>query len=743
MMAQPELRPEAPPAYADHWQHLTDELQWLDLLLQRQVAVFRAQTQSVQRLAVNRQVCITHEEIDSLLGNEKSPAIETREADGIHRRLERLQHRIQARIAASLEPGVFLPLVQLARTFGLSPFEMQTLVICLAPELRRKYDRLYAYLQDDITRKKPSIDLVLTLLCPTEIERWQARTAFSAHAPLLRAGMVHTVADLQSPSGSSDLGRFLRLDGRILNYLLGNNQLDEQLARLAAVHRPGPGLEQVLVEPAAKAQMARILQRYFLDQAAAQRRVVVYLHGPAGVGKRGLALAACAQLHCPLFYLDLELLLAREPEAETLLRLAFREGLLLQATIFLDHLDCLLGEEPKAKVILKLLSQVMADYGWLVFLAGAKPWNPGSLFEQMAFQAIALPLPDVPLREAAWSQVLARSYPTAEADWAGQLANQFRLTPGQIRAATALAEGQSDEINGRPNISLIDLYAACRHQSNQKLSELAVKIEPRYGWRDLVLPEDKAAQLKEICSQARHRYRVFGEWGFDRKLSHGKGLSVLFSGPPGTGKTMAAEVIVHDLQVDLYKVDLSGVVSKYIGETEKNLSRIFQEAETGNAILFFDEADALFGKRTEVSDAHDRYANIETSYLLQKMEEYEGIVILATNLRENMDEAFTRRLRFIVEFPFPDESSRLLIWKTHFPAEAPVSAAIDYEFLARKFQIAGGNIKNIVLNAAFYAAENGGEIGMESILRGAKREFEKVGKLWNELSLPAPKGRTG
>jgi SpoVK/Ycf46/Vps4 family AAA+-type ATPase len=191
--------------------------------------------------------------------------------------------------------------------------------------------------------------------------------------------------------------------------------------------------------------------------------------------------------------------------------------------------------------------------------------------------------------------------------------------------------------------------------------------------------------------------------------------------------------------LDLYKVDLSGVVSKYIGETEKNLSKIFKEAETSNAILFFDEADALFGKRTEVSDAHDRYANIETSYLLQKMEEYEGVVILATNLRENMDEAFTRRIRFIVEFPFPDVASRLRIWSTHFPKEAPLSDEIDYQFLSKQFQVAGGNIKNIVLNSAFLAAQDGGTIDMEHILRGAKREFEKIGKLWNESNQPAEK----
>jgi SpoVK/Ycf46/Vps4 family AAA+-type ATPase len=281
-------------------------------------------------------------------------------------------------------------------------------------------------------------------------------------------------------------------------------------------------------------------------------------------------------------------------------------------------------------------------------------------------------------------------------------------------------------------LTLGGLYRACRLQSSQMLNEMAVKIEPHYGWDDIVLPEDKVDHLREICDQVRHHYRVFDTWGFCKKLSHGKGLSVLFTGSPGTGKTMAAEVLAHDLGLDLYKVDLSCVVSKYIGETEKNLARIFTDAQASNAILFFDEADALFGKRTEVSDAHDRYANIETSYLLQQMEEYEGIVILATNLRENMDEAFTRRIRFVVEFPFPNEANRLRIWQAHFPAEAPISPEIDYGYLAREFQVAGGNIKNIVLNAAFLAAADGGTIGMRQILQGTRREFEKVGKLWKE-----------
>jgi SpoVK/Ycf46/Vps4 family AAA+-type ATPase len=344
----------------------------------------------------------------------------------------------------------------------------------------------------------------------------------------------------------------------------------------------------------------------------------------------------------------------------------------------------------------------------------------------------------VPVRKAVWEKGLQNQVPEA-GPWAAQLASQFRLTPGQTHDALEFAGNECAMRDGQREIDLADLYRACRHQSNQKLGELAVKIEPHYGWEDLVLPDDKVVHLKEICSQVKHCYRVFGEWGFDNKLSYGKGLSMLFSGSPGTGKTLAAQVIASELQLDLYKIDLSGVVSKYIGETEKNLAKIFQEAETSNAILFFDEADALFGKRTEVSDAHDRYANIETSYLLQKMEEYEGVVIMATNLCENMDDAFTRRIRFIVEFPFPDEVSRLNIWQTHFPQEAPLSEQIDFEYLSQELKISGGSIKNIVLNSAFLAAENGSMISMEHILHGAKREFEKIGKLWSEKDVHQPR----
>ncbi len=732
MITQEKDKKHTEPVYKENYDHLADELRKLDLLIKLRITASRVKNQAVKAAAVHHQPYISDEEVDWLLSQNDSDEFGHPQLQELRKRLEGLQSEIDARITHSIEQGVFLALPRLAHVFGLSSFELQALIICLAPELQRKYDTLYAYMQNDITRKKPSVDLVLGLLCNTQVERWNARTCFSGHAPMFRAGILETTDDPQSPSGSTDLARFLTLDPRVLNYLLGNNTLDERLVNIAKIYQPLPAMDPIPVDPAIKSQLLHVIRHHFSEHAADRKRLVLHFNGPYGVGKRDLALGICGQLSCPMLYLDMELLLAHEPDFTATLQLLFREGILLQAALYVDNVDVLLTEDVKARALIKILINVMAEYGWLTFLAGEKSWSLKTTCENMNVHAVKLPVPEIPLRETVWKQVLEVFMPDAEIEWARQLAIQFRLTPGQIRDAAELIHNRCALHNNQQELTLADFYSACRSQSNQKLGELAIKLEPHYNWEDIVLPNDKVAHLKEICSQVKHCYRVFGEWGFGRKLAHGKGLSVLFSGPPGTGKTMAAEIVAHELQLDLYKIDLSGVVSKYIGETERNLNRIFQEAETSNAILFFDEADALFGKRTEISDAHDRYANIEISYLLQKMEEYEGVVILASNLKKNMDTAFIRRMRFIVEFPFPDAVSRQEIWKRHFPEEAPLDEKIDYIYLAKQFQIAGGNIKNIVLNSAFLAAQDGGIIGMEHILRGTRREFEKMGKLWHE-----------
>jgi SpoVK/Ycf46/Vps4 family AAA+-type ATPase len=310
------------------------------------------------------------------------------------------------------------------------------------------------------------------------------------------------------------------------------------------------------------------------------------------------------------------------------------------------------------------------------------------------------------------------------------LANQFRLTGGQIADAVGSAQRQArrrDPVNGA--ITVADLVAACRAHSNRKLGELAQQVKAPYRWNDLVLPADQMGQLHALCDYVRYRSVVYDTWGFDRKLALGKGLNALFAGPSGTGKTMAAAIVANALAVDLYKIDLSSVVSKYIGETEKNLSRIFAEAESSNAILFFDEADALFGKRSEVRDAHDRYANIEVGYLLQKMEEYTGIVILATNFRRNMDDAFVRRMHFTIEFPFPNQADRLRIWQQIWPPETPRHPDLDLHFLAERLELAGGHIRNIALAAAFLAAADGEVVTMHHLIRATEREYQKMGKI--------------
>ena len=717
-------------AYTGPYEHLADELAWLDLLLQLRVATFRLRAQA-QPATGQQQLYIAHAEVDALLQPDEIMTAEPPDITALRSQLTEARTRLDARCAVSLAQGCDLPLLQLGHRFALTRFELDVLLICLAPELKRKYDRLYAYLQDDITRKKPSVDLALALLCETPAARWQARTYFAPQASIFRYALLQATDDPQSPSGSSDLARFLKLDPRIVGFLLGDNRIDGRLTGVARLEGPEPATSLIGVDAALVERLWRLIERHSIPTATEAKPLLFYLRGPYGVGKHELALALSRQLGCPLLHIDSELLLAQGNESELLLRLILREGPLCQAALYFDQADDFLGEDERARLRLKQLASAAADYGWLLFLAGTAPWSPQGLFTGMAVQAVALPVTTVPLRLAAWRQALAQGSPEVVDQWAADLAQRFQLTPGQIRAAAAAAT-QQQTLDNSPTLSLTDLCAACRRQSNQKLGELAQKVEPHADWTDLVLPADRLAQLQELCGQLQEHYRVFSEWGFGHKLARGQGVSALFSGPPGTGKTMAAEVIASALGLDLYKIDLSQVVSKYIGETEKNLQRIFQEAESSNAILFFDEADALFGRRTAVGDAHDRYANIEVSYLLQRMEEYAGLIILASNLRENMDGAFVRRLRFIVEFPFPDQASRQRIWQIHLPAQAPRSATLDFTLLANKFQLAGGNIKNIVLRAAFLAANNGGVIGMEQVLHAARREYEQIGRLWSE-----------
>ena len=618
------------------------------------------------------------------------------------------------------------PLALLRDALGLDAFDLDALVIALAPELDLRYERLYGYLQDDVTRRRPSVDLVLNLLCGSAAERLERRAQFLPQAPLLRHGTIELTADPAQPAPPL-LAHCLRLDGQLLRRLLGQGGLDAALAQFCELVLPCAGQ----TAPADRATTSALAA--LAAQARVSRRpLLLHFHGPAGTGRRRAAEALAQALAAPLIVVDLDQVVARgEPWGRTV-AILFREARLDGGLLYFDGIEALDGEERRRQR--RALLCAAAEGGVVSIFAGARPPRR----DTAGAIAVSFAIARFEGRRAQWHAALAAAGIAAGPAEIEALAGRFRLTADQIADAVAAARARAQWCGALavatetvPDIG--DLSAAARAQSSHDLLGLARPIEPRHSWADIVLPADQLAQLHELCNRATLRHRVYEGWGFEKKLSTGRGLSALFSGPSGTGKTMAAEIIAGELGLDLYKIDLSQIVSKYIGETEKNLDRIFHAAENANAILFFDEADALFGKRSEVKDAHDRYANIEVGYLLQKMDEYEGIAVLATNLRQNMDDAFIRRLHVVIEFPYPGEDDRRRIWAAIFPREAPLAPTVDFDWLAREVRLSGGKIRNIAVAAAFQAASGSGVIGMPELLEAARREYEKSGQTWRPI----------
>jgi AAA+ superfamily predicted ATPase len=705
-------------AYRTSLEHLLDEMGRIDLLIQNQIRRVRGMQPINDGL---QGMYISDEEVDELLTRTAGmPRWASAETDG-QEELDDLSSMMFRRKAQST-PNLIFRLDELTRLFHLSSFERDALLVCLAPEIDLRYERLYAYLQDDVTKKHPSVDLVLDLLCQTPESRLKNRQSFLAASPLVRYRLLQLYED-PAQSHVPLLGKFLKLDDHIANYLLDCDELHARIRDYAELIVPRFSLETLSLKDE--------LKRYL--KTVAQTDNILYLQGPGGVGKQSSAEAMCSERNLKLLLVNGNKFRNVDPASfETIIHLLLREAHLQNAALYWASFDVLLEDEHDMRSA-SLLAGI-AEESVPTFLAGQMPWE-GNQDEVIR---VEFEKPDFDERVQLWSGHLAGSLIEIES-----VAGKFRLTGEQIKNAVRIAQNlarRRDPINSQINNS--DVYAACRLLSNGKLSALAQKITAHYQWEDIILPPDRLEQLREICDQVHFRNYVYGEWGFDRKLSLGKGLNVLFAGPSGTGKTMAAEIISGELGLDLYKIDLSMVISKYIGETEKNLARIFDEAETSNAILFFDEADALFGKRSEVRDAHDRYANIETAYLLQKMEEYDGVVILATNLRRNMDDAFVRRMHFAVEFPFPTEHDRQRIWENIWPHETPLQPGLDLNLIAHRFELAGGNIRNIALVAAFFAASDGQPVRMTHLIRAIKREYQKMGKVVmdGEFSEYAPLG---
>ncbi|MBB5959302.1 hypothetical protein FHS29_005922 [Saccharothrix tamanrassetensis] len=576
---------------------------------------------------------------------------------------------------------------RLAEVAGLSGLDVELLLVALAPDVDSRFEQFYGYLNDDVTRRRATAGLALRL-CGLPEASAAGRSRLDPSSPLLAAGLL-VVEDRERPF----LSRSLRVPDRVVDHLLGDDRPDAALS----------GVARVVDEPVLTADVGRLVQ------ALRAKVRLVYLRERPGGGARELAAAALTHAGFTVLEVDAARLRA-EPDHTELATAVLREAVLLGAGVVLGPVE----DEP--------LLRTLAHPSVPLLVHGVDVWNPQwSVDPPLLHDALTLAATS---RADLWRERLDGKLAPG-VDPAAATAH-FVLGPGQI-ARAARAASVSALVDGGA-VTTAHLRAGARSQNAAGLQRLARRIEPAVTWDDLVLPVGVVGLLHELAARARHRDRVIDEWRMRPGGGRGRGVTGLFAGDSGTGKTMSAEVIAASLGLDLYTVNLATVVDKYVGETEKNLERIFTEASGVNGVLLFDEADAIFGKRSEVRDAHDRYANIESAYLLQRMETFDGIAVLATNLRANLDDAFTRRLDVVVDFPVPDEHLRRVLWDKCLGDTAP-RTEVDLGFLSSAFELAGGHIRSAAVTAAYLAAEAGRPVGMAEVVGAVAREYRKLGRL--------------
>ena len=579
-------------------------------------------------------------------------------------------------------------LASLALTLGLSAFERDALLLAVAPQLDARIGPLLAQAHGDPARPWLSARLALALLAESS---WDATTPV---APLRRWQLIELVG------GTGPLDARWAVDEAVVHHIAGSPYPDPRIeAWMLLLHVPPPASSDAPHDAAVDA-----LGAVWESSASLADTPVARIQGSDGevivhaIARRlGLALRRLTDLPAP-------------PDRDPLAKLWAREAILRRGLLWIDATGL---DDRSAREIGAFADGLRS----LVVVTGDAVLPLRRAQHRMASETL-----DCDRRLALWREALGERAEALKAELP-PVAEQFQMPHRtMLRVAQRM---QATKVK-----AAAELWQACRDEARQGLDGLAQRIDARATWDDLILPGGALASLRTMASQLRQRSRVYREWGFADRTARGLGISALFSGGSGTGKTLAAEVLANELQLDLYRIDLAALVSKYIGETEKNLARVFAAAEASGAILLFDEADALFGKRSEVKDSHDRYANIEVSYLLQRVETYRGLAILTTNLKQAIDPAFQRRLRFIVQFPFPDEAARAAIWERAFPPAAPLGS-IDIGKLMR-LSLSGGHIRNLALNAAFLAADEGSPITMRHLRCAAESEFAKL-----ERPLPA------
>lgn len=665
--------------------YLSSAIEWMRLRLIRLAARAGSPADLQDKTNVKRRFFAAQESL-SLTPDIEAPS---------DKDIQRAKDSMDKCAASAATPAALM----LKRRFELSEFELEILLLCASMELDTRAAGLCARAQASPARPWPTYALALSLF---DDAAWEA---LSPKSPLRFWRLI----EINQPAGVPLAASALRADERIVNYLKGLNFPDDRLTLyLTPLSKDASGLAP------SHQKIADALTRGLSDGSIPK---LIHLVGPNSASKQMIACQAAESLPLSLYQVAAELLPSSTSEMETLARLWRRETALLPVGLYLDASE----SERDAPAVCRFLARSSG----LVYLDTRGSWR------NLNREALTVNVqrPERLEQREAWQER------TGDPQLAGLLASQFHLSLPEIqRAAGRASHNEEGSLEQR-------LWDECRAASRPKLDLLAQRLDPKATWDDLVLPEAETASLREIVGQARRRSIVYDDWGFGQRMNRGLGISVLFAGESGTGKTMAAEVIANDLRLNLYRIDLSAVVSKYIGETEKNLRLVFDAAEDGGTILFFDEADALFGKRSEVKDSHDRYANIEINYLLQRMESYSGLAILATNLKSALDSAFLRRLRFIVQFPFPAAAERKRIWQRAFPQSLPTEG-LDFDFLSR-LNVAGGTVQNIALRAAFLAAQTNATVSMPVVLEAARAEFYKLERPINDADFRWQKRNQG
>jgi AAA+ superfamily predicted ATPase len=668
-------------------------LRWVRLLAQRR-SLWLHHVWSNLNIEMSGDLVISEAEVEYLLSDHQG--VQTAERDFYHKNLEarQLSDRIQAVESQVAQDKRWQRLLEM---FSLSIAERDLLALAIAVAADPSLRRVYGYLQDDATASYATPVLAASLF------QWSNWQSFTPLSPLVRWQLAYPIAESRTPWAITTAWV---ADPAIVTWLILGTGLDPALGRAANLIAPSANIGEFCLYPEQLAEMQTFVQLVLHQrQGISQSRLSLELVGAEGTGKRTLATQLCATLKIPLLAVNAALLLGGSESSPSLaserLMRTVRQAQVSRAALYWYGLEDIPPQ----------IWQPQLELSPLTIFSTSKPI--ALQHQDSIYRVFSLPSLTPATRIALW-QRLTKGQPVPAP------IQQWNLTPDEIANAARVAAAGTETV-----------VAMCRQMVYQNPGELFVSLPRPYSWEDIVLAENMRQHLTELEQQVRWRQAVYEQWGFERLCPMGLGITAMFAGPSGTGKTMAAQVLARSLDMELYRIDLAGVVNKYIGETEKRLKQVFDTCERANVMLFFDEADALFGQRTQVKDAHDRYANIQIDYLLQRMEEFNGIAILATNRKGDLDKAFLRRIRFVVDFMQPGVAERLALWKLALPVRSlsgeELLDDINWQFLAERLNMTGANIKSAALSAAFLARAQGSRISMQHILHAAQREMTKHG----------------